>query len=279
MTTSTNEFLAMRIGERELLQAMLPMKLMRAEPAAARMRWHSYRFMSALECTKQFARDYSVAYRSTFSLGADIWREPESEHFATLWQMRQAADDTQIPYPAYLEISFLGVKRKDPGRYSLPHLEFARHQRQKTWHTRYVAAVKADLNHWSLLAAEVPQFRIENDCGLPSQTAFRSAVCRPVSNVRLAAERVASYAIQYEVVPLAEMLKAYSVQERNEIIGVLKDKVQSGAIVRTPSVAITKESTLEGCFGWQPKDKTWETCMMCPLAAMCSKVAADQHKA
>lgn len=54
------------------LRHILLRPLLEPERHASLLRWHAYRFMSATECTRQFAGDYQAAFATTFGIRCEM---------------------------------------------------------------------------------------------------------------------------------------------------------------------------------------------------------------
>jgi hypothetical protein len=259
---------AAREAEVAHLRTILPSRLIDQERLASRSRWHGYRFMSALECTWRFARDYETQFSITYGMRCAMRPEVGSKDFEVLWEMRQAADDMSISYQLYLEISFQPVRNR-LGPFGKPHLVFARHQKRKRWLKLYN---KRLIDRWAIdfsRAAELPQFHLANDHGLPDQKHFRKKVGAS-RKVHEAVEQARKYALERRIVPVGDVLARLSDEDRREAVERLKLKVTLGQISRHPDPEPLEPGQLiQACFGWSWRGAQDDRCSGCMQMAGC----------
>lgn len=260
---------AARDTEVAQLRRILPLPLLEQERHASFLRWHAYRFMSATECTRQFASDYEAAFAMTFGMRCDMQPELGTKDFELLWQMRQAADDMIMPYPLYLEVSFQQVRRKDPRTYSIPHLHFARLQKGVKWLKLHRKLWPERVANELRRVSDLPQFHLSNDLGLPTQQHFRR-ILSSSQEPHEAARRAASYAIERRIVTVGDALGRLSGEDRRMAVERLKLEVASGQISRRPDPRTAKpDELIQTCYGWGWHDRTSERCEPCTDRAGC----------
>lgn len=266
--------IARRVIERDRLVAALPKSLLDSEVSVVPFRWFGYSFMSAVDCTRQFANDYGDVYYYKYGIRTDIWREPEDPEFRTLWRMRQAADDIGVPYADYLEISFLGARR-DPYRYNKPHLYFAEMQkppRSRRWGN--ALKLKYDNMHsWYPRLASMPEYWMENFAGLPSQIGVRERFRAKMANLSDAVGHIAMHAILNKNLSLREMFSPYDENEKRYIQAELKFQVKIGLITSSSVQKLDSDEIVETCFGWRGTRHVSSHCQSCPLSAACVEVS------
>jgi hypothetical protein len=156
-----------RVAEKAELLKLLPNDLLAAEPSAAMKRWLRYAFMSPLECTRQFARDYYIAYHSIFGIACDFEPEVNSGQFVVLWRMRQSADQWNVPYPLYLDVCF-SFNRRNAEKFRRPHMHFDRLSNSVAWRKKFHFALRDHALSTIGRISDMPQLRREHFAGLPA---------------------------------------------------------------------------------------------------------------
>lgn len=238
-----------RDAENAELRRLLPKALLDQERRASRSCWHAYSFMGAMQRTRQFAADYEAAFQSTFGMRCELRPQPGTKEYETLWKMRQAADDELMSYPLYLEVSFHQVRRKDPAKFSVPHVIFIRRQQRPLWR-RLFKKVLAE-RYWSDFnrLACMPEYHRSNYAGLAAQDHLRARLSRDTS-VHSAVRNARAFAIEHKIVPLKQVLSKLSEDDRREAVRRLKEEVQLGQIIPEAVPPARCDELVESSYGW-----------------------------
>lgn len=231
------------------LRRVLPKPLLDQERQASRTCWHAYRFMGAMARTRQFAADYEAAFQATFGMQCKMQPELGTQELETLWKMRQAADDMLVSYPAYLEVSFHQVRRKDPAKFSSPHLVFARRQAKPLWNERF-KQVLAERYRWDLgRVADMPEYHVSNHAGLPAQHHLRAHLSK-ATNIHVAVQNARSFSIERNIVPLEQVLSQLSEADRQEAERRLNDEIRLGQLTPEAGPPARCGELVESTYGW-----------------------------
>jgi hypothetical protein len=238
-----------RYAEIAELRRVLPEPLLKQERSASRTCWHAYRFMGAMERTRQFAADYEDAFQTTFGMKCDMRPELGTKEFETLWRMRQAADSELIPYPLYLEVSLPPVRRQPPEKFSSPHLVFVGRQWGLPWRKRLVK-VHAERCRWDLhRVAGMPEFHVSNYAGLSAQD-FLRATLSDETKMHLAIQNARTFSIEHRIVPLKQVLGKLSEEDRREAVRRLKEEIALGQLTREIAPPARCAEIVESSYGW-----------------------------
>lgn len=263
---------AARIEENAEMQRVLPRDLIELELRRAPHRWAGYRFMSPLECTRQFAEDYRPLFRITFHVACDFEPEIGTPAFETLWRMRLAADACSMSYPMYLHIAFQICRRREPGPFRTPHMIFAKWQEQKRW-SQYAKRVEAGAVR-EPRPEDLPQYHRQNYYGLPAQRTFRRKVVTgaPSKGWGNTASR---YIFDHPVMTPKELVADLKGPERADAIAAVK------ARRATPmqSVELEPATILQTCFAWPRSRGVIDTCKTCPQERACSSLGLEMASA
>jgi hypothetical protein len=120
----------MTLGDVAAAVAKIKPEYLKEEPRLAEVKWFDYRYLTAVEATTLFAREYVDAYRKSWlhwvpkgsaSHYAPV-REPlfvkeKSRKLNALWRARQVADESGVPYDFYISRAFefwIGKAAKRP---------------------------------------------------------------------------------------------------------------------------------------------------------------------
>jgi len=256
-----------RADENARLISVLPRKLIDLESMRSGHRWAGYQFMSPLECTRQFAADYSSQFLSTFYGECHFDPEIGTPEFETLWAMRLAADEcSYMSYRMYLSISFHLLRRKDPEPYRRPHLHFARRQESPSW---YKQMRKEELWTWDFSkVAEMGHFQRLSYAGLPAQDNFRSRIKRAgrSNGWRRIAEK---YVLQCPVLSPVELISDLAGEERAEAIAQMQ-AIRDPIITVAPRVE--PSDLVQTCFAWPRSRVQADRCSTCPQEVACAGI-------
>lgn len=231
------------------LRRILPGRLVDQERHASRTCWPAYCFMGAMERTRQFAADYQSAFQATFSMRCEMQHELGTKEFEMLWEMRQAADDELVSYPLYLEVSFHQVRKKDPMKFSRPHLIFVRRQRRPLWRKRF-KKVLSERYRWDLLRlANMPEYHVSNYVGLAAQDHLRAHLSKETI-VYSAIQNARSFSIEHRIVPVKQVLGKLSEEDRRDAVQRLKQEIQLGQIIPEATPPARCDELVESTYGW-----------------------------
>lgn len=126
------------IAELSFAREYLSEETLRDEPGLAQSTWLAYGYMSAVERTELFAREYEAVFRrlhgqykdhneaqSMQPVHPELVRNARAE-MTSLWKARQCADALGVPYPFFLRVSMekaigrLYVKVPRPNQLCMP---------------------------------------------------------------------------------------------------------------------------------------------------------------
>ena len=112
-------------------------------------------------------------------------------------------------------------------------------------------------------AADLPQFHLANDHGLPDQNHFRKKVGAS-RKVHEAVEQARKYALERRIVPVGDVLARLSDDDRREAVERLKLQVTTGQISRRPDPEpLDAEQLIQTCYGWGRRGAQNESCNSC----------------
>lgn len=265
MWTSSDPSSRARHAENDQLLRVLPQKLIERETRRAPYRWAGYQFMSPLECTRQFARDYCAQFRLAFYGACHFEPEVGSAEFETLWEMRLAADDCLMSYPMYLAIAFHIFRRRDVELFRRPHMLFARFQEKPTWNKQVAQAYEENGPRQRSKVAAMGHYQRKSYCGLPAQDSFRSGI-RKAAKQNGWRRTTEMYVLQFPVLSPADLVSEISGAERIEAIA----EMQAGrcAISRIAE-RVAPENLLQTCFAWPRRKSLQGRCSVCPQEEAC----------
>lgn len=120
-----NEKLERSWLQEDQLLASLNKKWSEIERELYRSKWFDYRFMSPVEATMEFAKEYEKVYRQQFATVIDkdtslyvnvkidvdfrsVTKLPNAK-ISALWRARQFADSMCMPYDLYIRLAFTSV--------------------------------------------------------------------------------------------------------------------------------------------------------------------------
>lgn len=251
----------------------LPERIMAREYPSRHLGWNEYSFMSLMERTRKFASDYCDRYRWTFGPGISFDFEPSSDEFATIWKMRHSADRWGVSYPLYLEVSFHFYRNsKHAARLSVPNLIFAHREDTPTWRKRFAEVLEERQYAEYARLSQMPQFWLENDRGLPAQTACRRRLVNVAAHGRRYQYMAETFGVENRMVPVADILNTITdPEDRAEVLSAVRANVAGSGTVMGKAPAIEPTNLLQTCFGLLRRSEGSDSpCLTCAHRRDCT---------
>ncbi|MFP1634136.1 hypothetical protein ACLB6G_20595 [Zhengella sp. ZM62] len=266
------------------------MSCLRKERELMNVKWFEYRFMSPAKATSLFAQEYREAFRRSFAANIDFRQAEnvsginsrtmfENRRVRTqVWRARQRADETGMPYNHYLSAAFKFAERRQRKWLPQPsqlHFPDSAHEAWTEFRDRYWEECLRDL---SPDVANDPAFLIENYCGLPAQDAYRMFIVgEGRRHHRNVGGLLQTYTFQKRQVP-AEMFRELVPEDIYQ--SAVEDteaswEKWSELCEPTQELECRKHDLWPSCLGLpNVQDLSVAPCISCPLADLCSRVAA-----
>ncbi len=189
----TNATFQIREYHADRITRLIPRRYRAQEAALLLTKWPAYCFLSPLEATRKFQRDYIEAYRIYCRTNIDLVRAEKTQvgqkirytrqnaHLTQLWIARQMADHVGLPYPAYLEFAFDFASRRRRSHAPQPNQLGPNPKTLKAWEASFERFWTDDRRAFEIRRmAPMPQYAIDHDLGLPAQRRFREELVRNV---------------------------------------------------------------------------------------------------
>jgi len=270
-----------RFNELVAQSTLIERKLLSVERHLSTTKWFSYRFMSPLAATMEFARSYRQACKNYTRTNIDMDYVDRvrgvsldvpsigSREFTQLWRARQRADEVGLPYDRYLEFAMNFAGRKQRKRTPRPSQLHANRETAPAWWPEF-EKFKAEWDWWDALSLEsCPQLSVDNDSDLPAQIAVREHIRgvvgryhRPWPGVLevFSVDRQLMRPIDFESMMDPEMYRRVS---------------ESMPVVPKNSLKLDAEDFWQSCMGVPGAfDDTVDPCRYCPQSAKCQQLAA-----
>lgn len=293
MTIAGNEKAKRRIEAIVTSAKLISPELLTDERNLMTSKWYAYRFMSPLEATELFARQYREAFRGSFRQNVDaqsagnvrgvahLDRSKPSKTFTQVWKARQRADELGVPYREYLWFSFDFWTRRERRKLPQPN------QLHPTG--RSVASWTAAFNDWWEEGLEIfvgqlrglPQYRIENYHALPAQDSFRAFLVDHAKSGRTSLGSIIRdrCIVEQQIPP--EMFDGHFdpdiLRRETERAVVERD---DGLLIQEPAPQMDRSDMWPACFGVpHARSETSPVCLQCPQSGDCIMVSEAVFKA
>ncbi|UXT51656.1 hypothetical protein FY136_20650 [Agrobacterium tumefaciens] len=253
-------------------------------------RWFDYRFMSPLDATLLFGRNYIAGLRRHVRRHIDVGLSERvsgikngaptarAAWFTHLWRARARTDAIFVPYDLLIDFAFDFSSRRKRFWNMLPHQLHASEKNAEAWWAVFDEKVEDLLPLRMKSVAEIPHYRIENDLDLPPQRHFRNLMLsemkhenRPLSDQ--IAERV--FIKRHLTLGQALSLAPANANQRD-----LEQKARSvagdSAWEIPPITKLDGADLLPSCFAIaETIDVSRAPCDTCALATRCKEAAVD----
>ena len=280
-------------SETHMLDTIAAMRLimpdvLEKERELAHTKWFAYRFLSPLEATKLFAKFYRDGYKAYVRLHSDI-EEAENVHglstrifgepsrsLTELWRARQRADELRLPYDLLVEFGFEFAGRrkwKNPPR---PAQLFGSKASDVAWPLEIAKWLADRLPFAVQRLDDIPQYRVENHRGFPSQDDFRAHLIELMPELNGSwADKLERQCLSRRHLPVAMAIKSVPRGARRNVINHLRSemklKPQPTGLSSLPDLALAP-----ACFGLPfSRCETNHQCGACPLVAICGLAAGE----
>lgn len=167
--------------------AIKPVKLAQ-EPGLLLTKWPDYAFMSPMQSTILFAREYSRIYREKLAKyvdrdlaknakGIDLAKLlTDKQTLSSVWEARQIADQFGLPYDNYIDFSLEFASRRQWQYFPRPNQLGPVGRPKEAWLAEFDGH-KLDLVEAGLLTRiEHPGYAVASYCELPNQIMIREMV-------------------------------------------------------------------------------------------------------
>jgi hypothetical protein len=184
-----------------------------------------------------------------------------------------------VPYEVLVNFGFDFAQRRTRKASPLPHQLFATEKSEQAWWSMFQVELDEKIYH-AMRRLEVPQFRLEHDCGLPIQRRFRDQTKSDLTtSLRDRVDAVGWIAITNRYLSLNECLSVYAEEHASKVRERLTGAVDDGLILKEPQVGLEDDDFLVGCFGISEAiDAPGSCCNNCPLRDRCRNHAAAAER-
>lgn len=242
-------------------------------------KWFDYRFMSPLEATIQFRKEFQKVYRAKYSMYIDT---AESENkfgvrpgdpcahkkeFTSFWRARQQADVLGIPYNHYLWPAFEKLLRN--GYRKIPYVnQFLGKNQTKIAFAAW--EYWKEIRTTRLKVSELPLYRNEAYEGLQAQDAHRAWVISEIRNGKYWTSHIRDACFLMRMIPedlaVAEFGTEIVDEAREAAVGLTAVAVEpASSLAMLPSCA-----ALPAAF-----DPGTSECGRCKLAGDCARMVGN----
>jgi len=276
--------LSQRLDEIVRIRVLLHPREWRNEGALMMNRWFDYRFTSPLALTLLFGQIYQEKLRAHIRRHVDI-EKAETVHgtttelpsqraksFTALWKARQRADEFFLPYDAYIEFCFDFSSRRKRRWTMLPSQLHPSPTNKEAWLECFDKFYEDRAPHLVRGAGAIPQYRLENDLGLPAQVEFRRIVLSELNySSRPWSDQIAERVYAKRHLNLDSALDLVLAEDRAEVAARARSSFEDGAWPEEPLVKLAAVEQLPSCFGLNETiSVTRSPCAACPLANKCA---------
>ena len=256
-------------------------------------RWFDYRFTSPLELTLLFREIYTQNLRNHVRRHEDAdlahmvtgtrdgLPRTREKWFTALWHARQQTDALFVPYDLLVNFSFDFSSRRKRRWNMLPHQLHPSPSNAEAWTAVFDEAVENQLLLHMRRIGNMPQYRLENDIGLPAQRHFREIMLEEVKHShRRLDDQIAEFVYAKRHLKLDSVLRTAPEDERGDYAERAKSLFDDGGWPEAERKSLESADLLPSCFGIAETITPSEApCCDCPLLAKCqsfSQWAIDQ---
>ncbi|MHC2072998.1 hypothetical protein [Agrobacterium tumefaciens] len=278
-----SEALLQRLDETVQMRSLLHPKEWKNESALITTRWFDYRFLSPLKLTLLFGKIYNEKLRNHLRRHVDIERaetvngvkpgipNERATWFTALWKARQRADEFFLPYDDYIEFCFDFSSRRRRRWTMLPGQLHPSTNNREAWLDRFEKFYEERVPLVMRRAGSIPQYRLENDLGLPPQVDFRRIMLSELScSSRRMSDQIAERVHAKRHLSLGAALDLVSPGDRAEVASRARSSFDDGIWLGEPVVTLTAAEQLPSCFGLaETISLEISPCLSCPLAEKC----------
>lgn len=289
LMTTGSDFLSQRLDETVQMRSLLHPKEWKNESALIMTRWFDYRFMSPLKLTLMFGAIYNDKLRCHIRRHVDLERAESVNGvkpglpnervtwFTALWKARQRADEFFLPYDDYIEFCFDFSSRRKRRWTMLPSQLHPSANNKEAWLDRFEKFYDDRVPLVMRRVGSIPQYRLENDLGLPPQIDFRRIMLSELSfSSRRMSDQIAERVYAKRHLSLDAAINLVSSEDRAEVASRARSDFDDGIWSEEPTVLLSAEQQLPGCFGLtETVSLSCSPCLNCPLIGKCKSVGAE----
>jgi len=240
-------------------------------------KWFDYRFITPLDATMQFVKDYQSVYRNMWKSNfdaatADMKRATAEKglfanrrEFSTFWNARVCADTLGVRYRFFVNVTMDAALRRGKWK-RLP-------RPGQLWNKPgCIAAVKAkweeELAGCQAVSAQA-HYLPENYLGLPHQLDHQQHALRVAKKRSNLMRALGSY---------IDIDRLVSVEQAEAVYGTrvvqMAREAASGTAAPVPADMLPLDQLLPSCFGLPvAMDRALPLCAGCPLVDRCAKAS------
>lgn len=257
------------VGEVRFVRAWIDAENLAQEPLLESMAWVENRYMTPLERTEQFTRDYAAKYRRARARAGLPAGKPIADDFAlnapdemnALWRARAEADLLGVPYDLYLDVVIDGhIKHDKWKRPPRPNQLYGKLAGPRLQGRPTQAEASARLASIAIN----PDFGADAYRGDPVQEAALQIIQADVEAAPSPASRLAVYLVDWRMITGQRALDLFG-----------SDLVDAAIAARGQPIAPTSISSQPyrpACLGYyNPGPQT--PCHACPFQVECDDVA------
>lgn len=280
---ATNDNISKRLDELVKMRTVLLPTTWKNESTLMMSRWFDYRFTSPLALTLQFGRIYQEKLRAHIRRHDDVSKatkvkgtkihvpQTRVEWFTALWNARKRADEFFLPYSDYIEFCFDFSSRRKRYWTMKPSQLHPSKANKDAWLDCFDRFYEDRIPHLIHRAGEMPQYRLENNLGLPAQIQFREIQLQILmDSPRIMSDKIAERVHAKRHIGLSSALELVNKDDQRKIEKDALHAFNDGAWPSEPVIKLSAPDLLPSCFGISEAiNAEGSPCSTCPMANQC----------